>query len=196
MAKKLVIKKETGYNVTPKKKGTTTTLVSSETKKGPSIFQPEDKQGGTVHKRATTKGMIPGENKAKEAKRIAIQTEGMKTNALPKGSRMVNGKVAYDSGKAKGELAGSMRSLTIKTPETKSTIKPLIAGPIPKTRMQTGKTTTAVKKTSGGTAKGKDVGSRKYTLKFKDDGGAGKPEASYYNKNKRVKMMKKDQRYR
>jgi hypothetical protein len=194
MAKKLAIKKETGYNVTPKKKGTTTTLVSSETKKGPSIFQPEDKQGGTVHKRATTKGMIPGENKAKEAKRIAIQTEGMKTNALPKGSRMVGNKVAYDSGKAKGELAGSMRSLTIKTPGYSHTVQPLIKRTdIPDRGETTKKTFT---KQSSGKKSGKDFGSRKYTLKFKDDGGAGKPESSYYNKNKRAKMMKRDQRYR
>lgn len=195
MAKKLVMKKTGAYEVKPKPKGTTTTLVAGEMKKGPSIFKPEDKQGGKVYSRASYKGMIPGENKAKEAKRIAIQQEGMKTNALPKQARMVGDKVAYDSGKSKGELAGSVRSLKVEKPAATNTIKPLISGPIPRTTRETGKTTTTVTKTTGKSG-GKDVGSRKYTLKFKDDGGAGKPESAYYNKNKRVKMMTKDKRYR
>lgn len=194
MGKKLAIKKTGAYEVKPKPKGTTQTLVAAETKKGPSIFKPEDSQGGKVYSRASYKGMIPGENKAKESKRIAIQQEGMKTNALPKQAKMVGDKVAYDSGKSKGELAGSIRQLKVEKPAFTSSVKPLIAGPIPKKTVTTGKTVVTPKKKTGD-SQGKDVGSRKYTLKFKDDGGAGKPAGAYYNKKKRVKMMKSDQRY-
>jgi len=126
MGKKLALKKTGAYEVKPKPKGTTQTLVAAETKKGPSIFKPEDSQGGKVYSRASYKGMIPGENKAKESKRIAIQQEGMKTNALPKQAKMVGDKVAYDSGKSKGELAGSIRKLKVEKPAYTHTVKPLV----------------------------------------------------------------------
>jgi hypothetical protein len=148
--------------------------VTSTTKKTvtPIVHETGDKSYGKVGKPDSTSP----ERKAMNLAIVKARSEGRNTGTA-------------ESGKYKGK-AYAVQGATYST-DKKVTSDVKVTPPKA--------TFTVTKKTpphkTPGKVKGKEHGARGYGLKFKDDGGAGKPEGKYYKTSKRLKMMGATKRY-